>query len=58
MMQRVLTDAGVAKTLRAEGVARSRAFQWADSARGLLAAFDDRLRAVRAGGREAAEGVR
>ena len=58
LMQRVLTDQGLAETLRTDGFARSREFQWAEAARRLLAAFEDRRRAGRADRRDAAGALR
>jgi glycosyltransferase involved in cell wall biosynthesis len=43
-MRRVLTDKGLAETLRNAGRARSRDFRWADAAHGLLASYTEALR--------------
>ena len=54
LMQSVLTDHGLAETLRSDGFARSREFRWAEAARRLLAAFEERRHAGRADRRDAA----
>lgn len=43
-MRRVLNDDALAHSLAAKGVARVKAFDWADSARVLVSAFRERLR--------------
>jgi glycosyltransferase involved in cell wall biosynthesis len=58
LMQRVLTDQGLAESLRSDGFARSREFQWAEAARSLLAAFEQRRHAGRAVRRDAAGALR